>query len=288
MTSAAPDVNTTYDAVQRFLLIGQEPPPEKACRRRERAPREKEHDLPAHGGAALQEESRERSGQHRRDGRQRRDEPLGVPPLRVLPEMPLEDREVHGALDVARRRQVVTRAEEDPRVEREEDADGDGHSDSPAPPHREQDPRAEDVREANAREDARDAQVRQALEKRHEGVERHEPADEDDRHPSPERVPREIAAIRALRHALLEREDARDADDEEEPREDEVRRRPAVPLRVVERPVEVPPVPRVVHEDHPDDRQAAEHVEGGEARAGGARLAAREEKEEEEEISAGS
>ena len=76
---------------------------------------------------------------------------------------------------------------------------------------------------------------------------------------------REVEAACALGHAFLEREDARDADDEQEPREDEVCRRPAVPLRMVEWPVEMPPVARVVDEHHPDHRQATEHVEGREA-----------------------
>ena len=59
-----------------------------------------------------------------------------------------------------------------------------------------------------------------------------------------------------------EREGDRHPDDEQEEREDEVGRRPAVPGRVEERRIDVGPASRVVHQDHPGDRRAAEGVEG--------------------------
>ena len=62
----------------------------------------------------------------------------------------------------------------------------------------------------------------------------------------------------------------RDADDEQEERKDEVGGRPPIPLGVIEGPVDVRPVARVVDDDHRGDRQAAKHVERDQARCGNA------------------
>ena len=61
------------------------------------------------------------------------------------------------------------------------------------------------------------------------------------------------------------RERERHPDHEQEEREDEVGRRPAVPGYVLERPVDVQVIPGVVDEDHRGDRRAAEGVERDEA-----------------------
>ncbi len=152
-------------------------------------------------------------------------------------------------------------------MHREEDGDARRDSRDAAPPHGEHEPRSEEVDDADAGQDSGDPEALEAVQKRNERIERHQPAHDDDRHPAPEGVACEVETVGALRHALLEREHAGDAHDEQEPREDEVGRRPAVPLRVVERPVEMCPVARVVDEDHPHDGQAAKQVEGCETPA---------------------
>ena len=72
------------------------------------------------------------------------------------------------------------------------------------------------------------------------------------------RMARVVVAARAAR---VEREVRRDADDEQEEREDEVGRRPPVPRRVLERRVDRAPRARIVDEQHAGDRQPAEDVE---------------------------
>ncbi len=249
------------------LVDRERPSPQEARRGRDRPPGEEARDLLPDRRGSLQEEARERPREHRRDRGERRDDPFRIPTLRVLPEMALQHGKVDGALHVPLRREVETRAEEDPRVDGDEN-DGDRRDPHGAtPPDGEDDPRSEDEDDADARQDAWDSEAPKALEKRDERIERHQPAHDDDRHPAPEGVAREIAAVRALFHTLFEREHARDTHDEQEPREDEVGRRPSVPLRVVERPVEMRPVARVVDEDHSHDRQAAKEVEGREAPA---------------------
>ena len=61
------------------------------------------------------------------------------------------------------------------------------------------------------------------------------------------------------------RQDDRDAHDEDEEREDEVGRRPPVPVGVQERRVDVAPVAGCVHDHHGRHRHATEHVYGCQA-----------------------
>ena len=60
---------------------------------------------------------------------------------------------------------------------------------------------------------------------------------------------------------LRQGEGDRDPDDEQEEREDQVGGGPAVPLGVLERGIDGLPGARVVHQDHPGDREAAEDVQ---------------------------
>ncbi len=178
-----------------------------------------------------EEEARERPRQHRGEGGERREDPLRVP--RRLPEVSLQEGEVEGRLEISLERQVVAGKEEKRGVEGQEEDDGSGEK-GDLPPHGsgEEEERAEGIDEADARQDARDPEVEEALESEREGGER--PADEDDRRPPAEGVTGQLATGGPLRGALSERKDRRRPDDEEKEREDEVGRRAAVPFRVAE------------------------------------------------------
>ena len=93
-----------------------------------------------------------------------------------------------------------------------------------------------------------------------------EPEQEDQQSATNDLAPdrRLVVAARAARR---QREVRRDAGDEQEEREDEIGRRPAVPRRVLERRVDGAPGSRVVDEQHSRDGETAENVEREEALA---------------------
>ena len=103
----------------------------------------------------------------------------------------------------------------------------------------------------------REAEIRKAVEKQ---------AHRENDQRAPDDLQIEIAlGCRRFPNRLRERERDRHADDEKEKRKDEIGRRPAVPFRVFERPVDVFPRARIVYQDHPGDRDPAKDVERYEA-----------------------
>src|SRR5437870_7677320 len=73
--------------------------------------------------------------------------------------------------------------------------------------------------------------------------------------------PIETAVAATFINSSSKRERNRDTDNEQEEGKDQICRRPAVPLGVLERPVDMRPRAGVVYQHHAGDRQAAEDVE---------------------------
>ncbi len=123
------------------------------------------------------------------------------------------------------------------------------------------------VTHTDALQHAREAQRLPLLERLVEQI--REVRDEDAESDQDERAAHDLPDEWTLRHLRLEaaadRVGDRDPDDPQEEREDQVGRRPAVPRRMLERRVDVPPRSGVVDQDHADDRDAAKRVERGEA-----------------------
>ncbi len=124
--------------------------------------------------------------------------------------------------------------------------------------------RREQERDCDALQHARDPQIRQVQEIRERVQQQAE--QEDDRRPL-RRARRDVRAFGAPRDLHRERVRHGHADNEQEERKDQVRRRPAVPLRVPQRRVDRAPAPRIVDDQHARDRETAERVQGDEARA---------------------
>ena len=89
------------------------------------------------------------------------------------------------------------------------------------------------------------------------GIEGHEKAQAEDFQGPDGRRARGVAG----------RERERRAHDKEKERKDEVGGRPAIPGRVLERPVDVSPVARIVHQDHGRDGGPAERIDRHQALA---------------------
>ena len=72
----------------------------------------------------------------------------------------------------------------------------------------------------------------------------------------------------AFFNATRKRERDRNADDEEEERKDEIGRRPAMPFRVLQRPVDAGPRAGIIYEHHAGDRDSAKNIERDKATGG--------------------
>jgi hypothetical protein len=94
-------------------------------------------------------------------------------------------------------------------------------------------------------------------------------AQAEDRQRATQHLDDELTAVGPALHVLDERQGDRDADDEQEEREDEVGRRPAVPGGMAERPVHVAPRTGIVHQNHPGNGDPAECVEREQALGAG-------------------
>ena len=103
---------------------------------------------------------------------------------------------------------------------------------------------------------SRELKIRKACEKNSQ-------RENDQRAPDDLQV--KIALAAAAFNATAKREWNRHANDEQEKRKDEIGGRPAMPLRMRERPIDVTPGARIVYQHHPGDRDAAKHVERNEA-----------------------
>jgi hypothetical protein len=96
----------------------------------------------------------------------------------------------------------------------------------------------------------RDAQRAPIAEARQQ---RHEQAEPEQNQASLDDVTGQLALRVAAGQPLAERDRHGDTDDEQEEREDQIGGRPAVPLGVQKRRVDVGPAAGVVDEDHPGD-----------------------------------
>src|SRR5260370_3727893 len=90
-------------------------------------------------------------------------------------------------------------------------------------------------------------------------------SEQEDNHRAIENLEKEGLEFVTSLDALTKAERDRYADDEQKEWKDQVSWRPAIPFSVFQRPVDVRPRTGIVHEHHPDDRQAAEDVERNEA-----------------------
>src|ERR1044071_768219 len=241
-------------------------------------------DAVAEGAVAARDPAPGEDAEHRRrDRRNRRQRPLGVPRLAARPDVV---RAEDGAVGVGgeRLRRLVEREAGDqchhqPVTEKDEGDDGDLLFERGA--QREQ--RRGDVGDADPLQHAEEAEVLGAVDdavqearmriardppppEERIGVEQQ--PDENDEQSAANDLPAHGRGI-----APRQRQVRGDADDEEEKREDEVRRRPAVPWRVLERPVDGGPGAGIVDEEHRRDRQPAEDVERYETLSSRRRLA---------------
>jgi hypothetical protein len=121
----------------------------------------------------------------------------------------------------------------------------------------------EEVADPDPLENTHDPHVLAVKDEKREHVER-QPDSENDSCP-PQRMDQKRHSPFAFRRSPRKGERHRNADDEEKKGEDRVGVRPAVPLGVKERRVDVLPGARRVHHQHSRDRGSSEDVEGNEA-----------------------
>src|SRR4051812_37933941 len=92
-------------------------------------------------------------------------------------------------------------------------------------------------------------------------TQRHQKSERVDDQAAADYLSDDRAVFRAVRSARIDRQICSDADDEKKKWKNQIRRRPAIPLGVLERRINRRPRPRIVHEEHSGDRQSAEHIE---------------------------
>src|SRR5713101_981509 len=90
-------------------------------------------------------------------------------------------------------------------------------------------------------------------------------SEQEDNHRAIKNLEKEGLEFVTTLDALTKAERDRYADDEQKEWKDQVSWRPAIPFSVFQRPVDVRPRTGIVHQNHPDDRQAAKDVERNEA-----------------------
>ena len=219
--------------------------------------------------------SSEHAEHHRADRRHGREDPLGVPGAARLPEVSVEQESIEPGRERATR--VAEQVRTDPVLPRHRQQ---RHGEPIAVEQR--DEREHLLLQRAAAREQRGSHVREPDPRQHTGQSdlgdasewpiregREQPAKEDDQGAAREHLAKDRALIVPASAPRIGREMCRDADDEQEEREDQVGRRPPVPGGVRERRVDRAPASGIVHEQHAGDGRAAKDVEGKQALARG-------------------